>query len=220
MNEFKFHDIQQNSEEWFQLRAGKLTSSNLKVVMAHYGKKFAEPAQSYASKIALEQITGLPLLDGFTNYHTDRGNEQEPIARELYEATTFQDTSNGGFFESAFIGCSPDFLVGDNGLGEIKSVIANIHYKNVERQNIPPAHKWQIIGNLKFTSRDWIDSISYCADYPIGKQLFIHRVYKEEFEEEFKQIDDRISQFKLLVEQSKYLMLNSKYSNIASNINF
>jgi hypothetical protein len=197
---FKFIDVAQNSEEWFQLRGGKLTSSNLGKVMANYGKAFGEPAKKLAATVAVQRITGECSSEGgFSNEHMERGHQQEPLARMLYENETFCDVTNGGFFESDFIGCSPDGLVSDCGVIEIKSVIENIHFSNIKRGGLDPAYKWQCIGNLKFTGREWLDFISYCQAFPIGKQLYVHRIKKEDLAEEFKMIDDRISEFKTLV---------------------
>jgi len=206
-------DVEQNSEEWFALRAGKLTSSNLGKVMANFGKAFGDPAKKYAKVISVEQVKEAPISSSFSNDHMLRGHEQEPIARALYEQETFSTVDNGGFFCSDEIGCSPDGLVQKDGAIEIKCVIANIHYDNVKRQKIDPTYKWQCIGNLKFTGRDWIDFVSYCSDYPIGKQLFIHRGRKEEFTEEFEMIDQRIDEFMSLVRANKEVILNSSYFN-------
>lgn len=210
---FKFHDIEQNTDEWLAHRGGKLTSSKLGVVMANYGKAFGDPAKKYASDIALEQVTGKPIASGYSNDHMERGHEQEPQAAMLYGSQTFCTVSNGGFFSSDFIGCSPDGLIYNNGVIEIKSVISSTHYKNIKRQNFDPAYKWQYIGNLKFTGRDWLDFVSYCADYPLGKQLFIHRLKKEDLEKEFEMIDIRITEFKKVVDECRENILQSKYDN-------
>lgn len=209
---FKFHDVDQNSDEWFALRAGRLTSSKLGTVMAKYGQAFGEPAKKYAVNIAIEQITGQPIASTYTNDHMERGHEQEPIARMLYEEENFTDVTNGGFFGSEFIGCSPDGLVDDNGVIEIKSVIGSVHFANIKRQNVDPAYKWQCIGNLKFTGREWIDFISYCADFPEDKQLFVKRLHVDQLTEEFEMIDIRIGEFKTLVDETKQLILESNYS--------
>ena len=209
---FKFHDVEQNTDEWFALRAGRLTSSKLGVIMANYGKAFGDPAKKYAVNIAIEQITGEPIASTFTNAHMERGHEQEPIARMLYEDETFCDVSNGGFFGSSFVGCSPDGLVYEDGAIEIKEVIGPVHYANIRRQNVDPAYKWQCIGNLKFTGRGWLDFISYCAEFPADKQLFIKRMLKADYVDEFAMIDTRIDEFKTLVSDSKKLILESNYS--------
>lgn len=199
---FNFIDIDQNSDEWFELRAGKLTSSKLSTIMANYGKAFGDPAKKYAVNIAIEQITGKPIASSYQNDHMVRGHEQEPIARMLYEDMTFCDVDNGGFFESGFIGCSPDGLVGSDGLIEIKSVIAPVHFATIKRGGVDPAYRWQCIGNLKFTGRDWIDFVSYCADFPEDRQLFTHRLHKADLSEEFKMIDNRADEFKRLVDDT------------------
>ena len=208
---FKFYDVDQNSEEWFGMRAGKLTSSKLGVVMANYGKAFGEPAKKYAVNIAIEQITGTPIASDYSNDHMQRGHEQEPLARMLYEQEMFCDVSNGGFFGSDFIGCSPDGLVYEDGLIEIKSVITTVHYANVKRQTVDPAYKWQCIGNLKFTDREWIDFVSFCADFPESKRLYTHKLTKGNLSEEFSMIDKRIDEFKKLVDETRELIASSNY---------
>ena len=208
---FQFYDIEQNTEEWFSMRGGRLTSSNLGKVMANDGKAFGEPAKKYAVQIAIEQITGNPISSSYSNEHMQRGHEQEPVARMLYEEETFSTVKNGGFFCSDEIGCSPDGLVFDDGVIEIKSVIESVHFANVKRQNFDPVYKWQFVGNLKFTGRDWIDFVSYCATYPIDKQLYIYRMHKESYQEEFKQIDSRVNEFMFLVAKTKAEIKNSNY---------
>lgn len=209
---FNFIDVEQNSDEWLHLRAGKLTSSKLGTIMANFGKAFGEPAKKYAVNIAIEQITGEPIPSTYSNAHMERGHIQEPIAKKLYEDTNFiDDVTNGGFFESEFIGCSPDGLVYGDGVIEIKSVIAPIHFANVKRGTVDPAYYWQCVGNLKFTGRKWLDFISYCSEFPEDKQLYTHRIYANQLGDEFEKLDKRIVEFKKLVGNSKQIILNSQY---------
>ena len=98
-----WHDIEQNADEWFLLRAGKVTASSLNKVMANYGKAFGDPAKKYAVDIAVQQITGSTSGGGYSNEHMDRGHEEEPLAKMLYEETYFCDVTNGGFFEDGRI---------------------------------------------------------------------------------------------------------------------
>ena len=212
MFNFKYYDVQQNTDEWFKMRSGKLTSSKLGTIMANFGKAFGDPAKKYAVNIAVEQINGESIDNGFSNGHMERGHEQEPTARMLYELETFCEVKNGGFFGSDLIGCSPDGLP-ENGVIEIKSVIPSAHYANLKRQSFDPAYKWQCIGNLMFTGRDWIDFVSYCSEFPEEKQLFVHRGFKEDFTDEFEKIEFRISEFMELISSTKELILNSSYFN-------
>lgn len=210
---FKFHDVEQNSDEWFLLRSGKITGSAMSKAMANFGKSFGEPAKKYAVNIAIEQITGASVSqDLYSNDHMDRGHEEEPLARMMYEDQFFSEVTNGGFFDLGDIGCSPDGMVGSDGLIEIKSAIPSVHYARIARQSYDPAYKWQIIGNLKFTDRNWIDFISYCSWFPEGKKLYVHRSYESDFVSEFKMIDDRIGEFRELIKKTKETILNNNYS--------
>ncbi len=209
---FEFHDVEQNIDSWLAMRGGKLTSSNMGKVMANFGKAFGDPAKKLAVNIAIEQITGQPISSDYSNDHMERGHEQEPLARMAYEDEHFCKVSNGGFFASDFVGCSPDGLVFDVGVIEIKSVIASVHYANVKRGGIDPAYKWQCIANLKFTGRDWLDFISYCPDFPAGKQLYTYRLYPAQVTEEYTMLETRIAEFKKLVDETRTTILNADYS--------
>ncbi len=207
----KFHDIEQNTDEWFALRAGKLTGSGFSKIMANYGKAFGEPAKKYAADIAVSQITGKPQQSGYSNAHMERGHEQEPLARMKYEEENFVNVSNGGFFESGFIGVSPDGCAFD-GLIEIKSVISSVHYTNITRAKFDPAYKWQLIGNMKYTEKPWIDFISYCLDFPEDKQIYTYRMHEEHFKKEYEMMDSRVDEFESLVYSTKKKILSSSYN--------
>lgn len=206
------HQIQQNSEEWEQLRVGKVTGSVLGTIMANDGKAFGDPAKALAVNIALEQITGNRISSGYSNAHMERGHEQEPIARMLYQDEMFCDVLNGGFFDCGKLGCSPDGCVNDDGLIEIKSVISTTHFKTVSRQSFDPSYKWQLIGNMKIAQKEWIDFISYCADFPVGKQLFIHRLHADHCKAEYANIDARLDMFFEYVDSVKSAIINNTYS--------
>ncbi|MBG6249467.1 MULTISPECIES: YqaJ viral recombinase family protein [Symbiopectobacterium] len=184
----QWHDVQQNTEAWDELRLGKVTASQFSCFMANQGKAFGEPAKRCALQIALGIITGKKSEFSFTNEHMLRGHEQEPIARRLYEETNFVDVTNGGFFDCCNYGDSPDGLVGNDGVIEIKSVTAAVHFETLKRKNFDPAYKWQLIGHLDCTERDWVDFVSYCADFPEHRQLISHRLYRKDCEEEINQL--------------------------------
>lgn len=194
-----FHDVEQGSEAWIDLRLGKATASNFACFMANDGKAFGEPAKRYALQLALERLTGSRGTNGFSNDHTERGHEQEPIARMLYEEEMFCRISNGGFFCCDDYGDSPDGLVGNAGGIEIKSVIAPVHYANLQRGAYDPAYKWQLAGHLDCTGRDWFDFVSYCADFPRGQQLFVHRVHRDDLAGEIAALQRRRDEFLSLV---------------------
>ena len=195
-------DIQQNTDEWLLLRSGKVTGSAVGKVMANYGKAFGDPAKKLAVDIAVQQLTGRITESSYSNSHMERGHEQEPIARAMYEDMFFCDVTNGGFFDNGFTGCSPDGLC-DGGIIEIKSVIASQQYKTLKKDGFDSAYKWQVIFNLNDSDADWIDYVSYCSEFPFDRQLFVKRYFKHEFTEEIAIMNDRLGEFKVLVDDIK-----------------
>jgi hypothetical protein len=196
-----FHNVEQNTDEWQALRLGKATASNFACIMANEGKAFGDPAKRYALQIALERITGEKDESGFSNEHTERGHEQEPIARMLYEEENFVDVTNGGFFDWSAFGDSPDGLVCSDGVVEIKSVIPSTHYATLLRGNFDPAYRWQLIGHLDCTGRQWVDFVSYCAKFPREKQLITHRLNREDYADEISRLNLRRSEFLIMVDE-------------------
>lgn len=198
----QFHDVQQNTDTWMALRCGKATASNFACFMANDGKAFGEPAKRYALQLALEISTGKKADFSFSNEHTERGHEQEPVARMLYEQERFVSVDNGGFFCWGDYGDSPDGLVQKDGVVEIKAVIAPTHYATLLRGNFDPAYRWQLVGHLDCTKRAWVDFVSYCADFPEDKQLIVHRLHREECEAELKRLTERRAEFLGFVQET------------------
>lgn len=195
-----WHDVEQNTDEWLELRRGKATMSRASTFMANYGKSFGEPAKEYALQLALERITGKRAEHGFTNDHMERGHEQEPIAKMCYEEQHFVDVSNGGFFDLGMYGDSPDGLVGNDGVVEFKSVIAKTQYATLCRGSYDPAYKWQLVGHLDCTGRDWVDFGSYCSDFPEDKRLIVYRLHRCDCLQELVELETRRAEFLHLVQ--------------------
>ena len=204
-------DIEQNTDEWLDLRVGRLGGGKggIDVVMANYGKAFGNPAHAKAVQIALGKIRKRSFESEYANAHMERGHEQEPVARRLYEETQFVEVTNGGYFTLGDdIGVSPDGRVDDDGIIEIKSRIASIHYETVKLQRFPPGDKWQLAFNLKVSGREWIDYVEYCAEFPEGKKLFIQRLYAKDLKKEFDMIDIRLKEFFKLVSDKTAVIQN------------
>jgi hypothetical protein len=197
----QFHDVQQNSDAWHELRLGKATASKFGCFMANDGKAFGDPAKDYALKIALERVTGRRAEFSFTNDDMERGHEQEPVARMIYEDDRFVDVGNGGFFDCGEYGDSPDGLIGDDGVLEIKCVVAKTHYATLRRGSFDPAYRWQLVGHLDCTGRQWVDFASYCSDFPESEQLIVYRLTRDECAAELERLRERRSQFLALVDE-------------------
>lgn len=196
-----FYDIEQNTDEWLDLRSGLITSSQVGKVMSHLGKPFGEPAKSYAEDIALEQFTGVRIKkSNYVSSAMERGHELEPEARRLYELENFVEITNGGFFEDGNLGDSPDGLIGDDGVIEIKSVEPKAHWKRLKKGGFDSKYKWQIHFHLLVTGRKWCDFVSYCPDFPEDKQLYIYRVERDE--EIIETMKERINEFEKLIKEN------------------
>lgn len=204
-------DIDQNTDEWLDLRAGKVTGSSIGKVMANYGKAFGDPAKKLAAKLALERVTGKRVEENnFTNSHMERGHEQEPIARRKYEEREFVEVLNGGFFDNNKTGSSPDGRVSPDGIIEIKCVIYHVHLSVIKRNSYDPKYKWQYFFNIREAGADWLDFISYCSDFPKHNDLAVFRVEKKDISKELEMIESRLEQFeKLISQESEIIMENA-----------
>lgn len=131
--------------------------------------------RAYIMKLAGEIITGQP-MDNFYSEHTERGHEQEPIARDLYALQTGNQYEQVGFVKEGRRGCSPDCLVGDDGGAEIKSRLAHIQAELLCNGEVPPAHTPQLQGSMWVCKRKWWDFVSFCPKMP----LFVCRVMRDE----------------------------------------
>jgi len=200
-----FIDVEQNSDEWFDLRIGKATSSKFGVIMANEGKAFGTPAIEYAEKIALEIVTGeRDESSSFSNSYMERGHEFEPIAKDEYEVETFSNVTNGGFNDHGHLGDSPDGNVGKDGCIEIKSVIPKTHWKRLKKGGYDTAYKWQIQGHIWLGDKKWCDFISYCPEMPKDKRLYIHRVERDE--DMIERMKVRIKDFMEMVDSNVKLL--------------
>lgn len=197
-----FIDVPQNSQEWFDLRLKKITSSNFAKIMANEGKAFGDPAVQYAQQKALEYATGVRDETGFKGAFLDRGHELEPVARDLYEQETLYIVKNGGFYlqkteHEIQLGDSPDGNINNDGGIEIKCVIPNVQWKRIKKGGYDTAYKWQIQGHIWIGENQWCDFVSYCPEMPKNKQLYIYRVERDE--EMISRMIKRIGEFKEIV---------------------
>lgn len=167
-DDLQIFDCEQGTPEWHAARCGVVTASLFGTVMAK-GKTAGAPSETrkklmYA--LAAETITGehVPTWDG--NKHTERGHVMEPQVRDLYMATSAFDCKQVGFIRRGRIGCSPDTLVGDEGLLEIKTKLPHLQIEAVIAGVLPSEHVAQVQGQLYVTGRQWCDFRSYWPGLP------------------------------------------------------
>jgi len=174
-------DIQQGSDEWLELRLGKITASRLADVMSKgRGNAPSKTKASYMLQLAAEKLTGKP-EDSFSNKYMEWGNECEPQARSMYEFDSGNDVEEVAFVEhDEWFGVSPDGLVGDNGLLEIKCPKTTTQIERYLAGVFPPAYKAQVQGQLLATGREWCDFVSFDPRITGEASYFCVRVERDE----------------------------------------
>lgn len=167
---------EQGSSEWHLARAGIPTASEFSTVLAK-GRGAAESRtrRTYLLKLAGEQITGRP-MESFTNAHMERGKLMEEEARNFYALWNDADPQQIGFIRNERAGCSPDSLIGENGLLEIKTALPHILGDLILKDGFPSEHRAQTQGQLWIAEREWVD----LAVYWPGMPPFIKRAYRDD----------------------------------------
>lgn len=187
--EVQVFDCEQGSPDWYTCRLGIPTASEFDTVMAKgKGGGESKTRRTYMLKLLGEQITGEPMYS-YSNDHMERGKEMEEVARKAYAFMTDLEPTRVGFMRRGSAGASPDSLVGDSGLLEIKTKLAHLQLEVLLSDELPPEHKAQVQGQLWIAGREWVDFVSYWPGLP----LFTKRVYRDE--PYIKTIETAVNQF-------------------------
>jgi len=186
-------DAFQGGEDWQEDRRGCFTASifaNLNYVKDDFksGPRKGQPRPSpklrmdEIDRVVAEILTG-KCKESISAKALDYGREMEPEALAAYEAHQGVLTELTGFIrhkDFAFAGASPDFLVGDEGGGEIKCPMSITVHATTLRTGLPPEHIEQIQGGLWVTGRTYWDFVSYNPHFPGDLALYVERVYRDE----------------------------------------
>ena len=165
------HNHEQGSLEWFMARLGIPTSSRASDLITPTGKK-STSYKRYAYELAAEVISEEPLDQWEGTYDMQRGKELEPMAVKFYEYATGSDTQPVGFItdDNGLYGCSPDRLVGDDGMLEIKNLKHHNHLKHVyeyaSEGTIPTDYVPQTRMQMLVAERSWCDLLLHHPDLP------------------------------------------------------
>lgn len=170
-------DCDQGTPEWFEARRAVVTASEFATVLAK-GRGGGESVtrRKYLLTLAGEAITGEVADKWEGNRHTERGKLLEPEARDAYALIAGVDPVQVGFLRRGQAGASPDSLIGDDGLLEIKTKLPHLQIECLEADRLPPEHVAQVQGQLWISGRQWCDFVSYWPGLPI----FIKRVERDE----------------------------------------
>lgn len=175
-----YHDIQQGTPEWDDARRGIITASAVKILVTPTGKPANnDTSRAYLYQLLAERLTG-KTESGFYSDDMARGHLLEPFARDLY-SQHYAPVQECGFIDrnlgdNVVLGYSPDGLVGDDGLIEIKSRLAKHHLATMVTCKVPSEFQIQLQTGLLVSGRKWIDYISYTPGLP----LYRHRVERDD----------------------------------------
>lgn len=192
---------EQGTPEWFAARLGIPTASEFSTVMAKgKGSADSKTRKTYMLKLIGERMTGEP-TESYTNVHMERGKVMEEEARNFYAFQTDNEPELVGFIRNGEKGCSPDSLIGPNGLLEIKTKLPHLQLAVLLAGELPSEHKAQVQGQIWIAEREWCDFVSYWPSLP----LFVTRVYRDEeyIKELSAEVDKFLSEMNDLQEQIK-----------------
>lgn len=188
----KILDVKQGTQEWLDCRLGKLTASDAQAI-ATAGKGL----ETLCIEKVAQRLTG-KAEEGYKNHDMERGHELEMEARNSYELETGNTVQEVGFCElDEDVGASPDGMVGEEGLVEIKCKSDTVFVRELLADSIDSAHVWQMQFQLWVTDRKWCDYAVYNPNFP--KSLIIKRVNRDE---------DAIEKIKSGVEAGKTMIKN------------
>ena len=170
--------MEQRTEEWFAARMGKVTASRVADVIAKTKTGYSTSRENYLAQLVCEVLTGKP-AESFTNAAMQWGVDQEPLARAAYESHQNVLVDEVGFLTHPTIwesGASPDGLVGELGMVEIKCPNTATHIDTLLTQTVPGKYNTQMQWQMACAGRHWCDYVSFDPRMPSDLQLFVKRV--------------------------------------------
>ena len=186
-----YDSFEQRSDEWYEVRMGVITASQFKRVMGGRGGDL-----TYMSELMSQKLTNRS-KEMYMSDAMEHGVETEKQAVCAYEFMNNVNATEVAFVKKdAFIGASPDALIGKDGMLEIKCPDTHTHIKWKMSGTIPKEHFHQVIGSLWVTGRKWADFMSFCPYLDPPHDTLIIRVYKKDVKEEIDLLRSKIMSFK------------------------
>jgi putative phage-type endonuclease len=184
MNNEDFVNLIQGSDEWKLARLGKVTASRIADMVAKTKNGWGASRANYMAELLVERLTGIP-TNGYENDAMKWGTATEPEARMMYQLETGHAVEQVGFVPHptiAMAGCSPDGMIGDYGLVEIKCPNSATHIETLlgRPPRVPDKYEKQIQFQLACTERVWCDFVSYDPRMPEPMRLFVKQVEREQ----------------------------------------
>lgn len=174
--------IEQGTDAWMRLRLGKVTASRVSDVIAKTKSGYGASRANYSAQLIVERLTG-QISETFSSAAMQWGNDQEPDARLAYEFRQDVDVEQVAFVDHPTIsmaGASPDGLVGENGLIEIKCPQSATHIETLRGQSIPGKYETQMLWQMACTGRQYCDFASFDPRMPEEMRLFVKRLPRDD----------------------------------------
>lgn len=171
----------QGTDQWLAARCGKVTASRISDLMARTKSGYGASRANYMAELVAETLTGKP-AERFTNDAMRRGTEKEPEARSLYEFLCEETVEQVGFVPHPTIdgaGCSPDGLVSDDGLVEIKAPNTATHINTLLSETVDDKYLKQMQFQMACTGRKYCTFISFDDRLPASMRLFMKRIERD-----------------------------------------
>lgn len=168
MNSIYIDDIEQGTPEWHALRLGIPTASCFDRIVTPAKGELSTQSSAYLHELLAEWLSGASGAS-FSSPWTERGTDLEPEARAYYAFERDTDVHQVGFVfadSTRMVGCSPDGIVGDDGLLEFKCPKPATHIGYLLAGKLPTTYRAQVQGSLMVTERLWCDFVSYCPGLP------------------------------------------------------
>lgn len=177
-------DIEQRSEQWFAARCGSLGASQIAdaISKSKDGKAFGSTSANLRAKLVVERLTGIQ-EDSFKTAAIQHGIDSEEAARLAYEAHTGAFVTEVGLYKHPAIEgthASPDGLVGDDGLIEIKCPNSATHIDTLKTEKVPTKYLYQMQWQMRCTDRKWCDYVSFDPRLPENLRLFVKRIPRDD----------------------------------------
>jgi putative phage-type endonuclease len=204
--------IYQNTIEWKMKRIGKVTASRVKDIMPNDKGKYSTKRATYLDQCLIGRFGVMP-DDIFVSKAMQHGTDTEPLARAIYEqikGLSFGELTETDMIEHPFISnfsASPDGLVGNDGMLEIKCPTSGTHLQYIIDEVIPEDYIIQMASQLSCSGRKWNDFFSFDNRLPEGLQKFLVRYERDETL--IKQIENEVIKFNSEVD-AKFELLKSK----------
>ena len=175
-------EIEQRSDEWFAQRLGKVTASRVADVIAKTKTGYSTSRENYMAQLVVERLTQTK-AESYTNAAMQWGTDQEPFARAAYEAAQGVMVEEVGFVPHPTIewaGASPDGLVGDDGLVEIKCPNTATMIEALLTGKVPTKYFTQMQFQIACTGTKFCDYVVFDPRMPAKAQLFVTRVNRDD----------------------------------------